>query len=79
MIRLTKVGSLQGWMACEECVQPAVCAVEEGQKLTDSSVVHFFCGAHLEGFLHGNPRYLDHLLRTMGTHGLDSLYRGERP
>jgi hypothetical protein len=52
----------------------ATCVIHNADAVSTSSLVRFFCGHHLRGYLDSHPEYTEHLLDRMGTHGLYAFY-----
>lgn len=73
MIWLSRLGDA-GLVTCGICDATATCVLHNANVVATSSIVRFFCGNHLRGYLESHPDYLHHLMDKMGTQGLYAFY-----
>jgi hypothetical protein len=73
VIWLSKLAN-DGMVPCGVCDRVATCVIHNADAVSTSSLVRFFCGHHLRGYLESHPEYNEHLLDHMGTQGLYAFY-----
>jgi hypothetical protein len=73
MVWLSKLPN-DGMVPCGVCDRVAKCVIHNADAVSTSSLVRFFCGHHLRGYLESHPEYNEHLLNHMGTQGLYAYY-----